>query len=71
MHIHSQADLDRANIQVAWSFADRMSAEHFEELCRVTVRQLGRERESDVRGSTFEAVGTGCTRERSDDAAGL
>ena len=47
---YSPADLDRANIQVAWSFADRMSAEHFEELCRVTVEQWRREAQADVRG---------------------
>lgn len=38
--IRTQADLDRLNIQTAWQFSHRMSAEAFEELCRVTIRQL-------------------------------
>lgn len=36
-------DLDRANIHLAWQFADRMTAEAFEELCRATVAQLHRD----------------------------
>jgi hypothetical protein len=35
-----QRALDRANICQAWQFADRMTADDFEELCRVTVAQL-------------------------------
>jgi hypothetical protein len=45
----SQADLDRANIQMAWAFAWRMTPAHFEELCRVTVEQLRRDAREDVR----------------------
>ena len=52
--IHSPADLDRANIQVAWSFADRMSAEHFEELCRVTVEQWRRDTQAEVRSAASD-----------------
>jgi hypothetical protein len=36
--ITNEADLHRANIRVAWSFAERMTSEQFEELCRVTLR---------------------------------
>lgn len=37
MEIKSQADLDHANIQVAWSMAHKMTTEQYEQLCRVTV----------------------------------
>jgi hypothetical protein len=35
--IVSQADLDRANIQVAWSMAHKMTDDQYDQLCRVTV----------------------------------
>lgn len=38
-----QHALDRANIRLAWQFADRMAADDFEELCRVTVASLHHE----------------------------
>lgn len=41
--IRSQADLERANIQLAWAFTSKMTPEHFAELCRVTVVQLRRD----------------------------
>ncbi len=37
MTVLSQADLDRANIRVAWSMASKMTSEQYDELCRVTV----------------------------------
>lgn len=40
-----QHALDRANIRLAWQFADRMAADDFEELCRVTVASLHHEAE--------------------------
>lgn len=43
MKIQSQADLDRANIQVAWSMAPKMTTEQYDQLCRVTVEQWRRE----------------------------
>ena len=43
MKIQSQADLDHANIQVAWSMAHKMTSEQYEQLCRVTVEQWRRE----------------------------
>lgn len=48
MDLRSQADLDRANIQVAWSFAKTMMPDDFDALCRVTVRQLRRDAADDV-----------------------
>ena len=44
--ILSQADLSRANIQVAWSLAATMTSAQYEQLCRVTVAQWRRERET-------------------------
>lgn len=41
--ITSQDDLDRANIQVAWSMAHRMTDAQFEALCRVSCRALREE----------------------------
>lgn len=41
-----QRALDRANIRQAWQFADRMTADDFEELCRETVAQLHHEAEA-------------------------
>ena len=49
--IRSQADLHRANIQTAWSFAWKMKPAQFEELCRVTVEQMRRDAQEDVRGA--------------------
>ena len=43
MEIKSQADLDHANIQVAWSMADKLTSEQYDQLCRVTVEQWRRE----------------------------
>lgn len=40
MDILSQADLDRANLQMAWSMARLMTDAQFEELCRVSCRAL-------------------------------
>ena len=40
--LHPQ-DLDRENIRLAWQLADRMAADDFEELCRVTVAQIHRD----------------------------
>ena len=37
MRVLSQADLNRANIQVAWSMAHKMTDDQYEQLCRVTV----------------------------------
>jgi|CXWL01.1.fsa_nt_gi hypothetical protein len=41
--ILSQTDLDRANIQVAWSMAHKMTSDQYDQLCRVTVDQWRRE----------------------------
>lgn len=38
--IRNQADLDRANIQVAWSMAHTMTDAQFAELCRVSCQAL-------------------------------
>lgn len=43
--ILSQADLNRANIQMAWSLASTMTSAQYEQLCRVTVAQWRRESE--------------------------
>jgi hypothetical protein len=56
MRIRSQADLDRANIQMAWSMAAKMTDLQLEELCRVSCRAL-HESGSEVRGSGFEGAG--------------
>ena len=45
MPIHSQADLDAANLQVAWSMAPKMTREQYTQLCRVTVQHWRREGE--------------------------
>lgn len=41
--IRSQADLDRTNIEVAWSMASKMTNDQYDQLCRVTVEQWRRE----------------------------
>lgn len=41
--IRTQTDLDRVNIQVAWSMADKLTSEQYDQLCRVTVEQWRRE----------------------------
>jgi hypothetical protein len=53
--IRSQADLDRANIAVAWTFADQMTPEDFDALCRVTVQQWRREADAESSGSVSDA----------------
>lgn len=53
----SQADLNRANIQVAWSMAHKMTDAQYEQLCRVTVASWRQESGSEVRGSGFEVAG--------------
>jgi hypothetical protein len=57
MRIRNQADLERENIRMAWSMADKMTDDQYEQLCRVTVQSWRRESESAVRGSGFEAAG--------------
>lgn len=51
--IMSEAELNRANILMAWSFVDTMTADQFAQLCRVTVEELGRVERSEW------AVGSG------------
>lgn len=41
----SEAELQRANIRVAWSFAERLTAEQFTRLCEATVQSWSDERE--------------------------
>lgn len=41
--IRSVEDLPGANILWAWRFADRMTPDQFDALCRVTMEQLRRE----------------------------
>lgn len=55
--IRSQADLDRANIQVAWSMASKMTSAQYDQLCRVTVESWRRESGAEARGSKFEVAG--------------
>ncbi|BFU90123.1 MAG: hypothetical protein NTAFB01_13100 [Nitrospira sp.] len=43
IHITSEAELHRANIEIAWSFAHRMTPDQFAELCRLTAREFRRE----------------------------
>lgn len=43
MSIRDEEDLNRANIQLAWSFAWRMTSEEYDQLCRVTVEQMRRD----------------------------
>lgn len=43
--IRSQADLDAANLQVAWSMAPMMTREQYTQLCRATVLHWQREGE--------------------------
>jgi hypothetical protein len=41
--IQSAADLRAANITQAWAFADGMTADEFEQLCRLTLEELRRD----------------------------
>lgn len=41
--IQSAADLRAANIKQAWAFADGMTADGFEQLCRLTLEELRRD----------------------------
>lgn len=41
--IQSAADLRGANIEMAWAFADEMTADEFEQLCRLTLEELRRD----------------------------
>lgn len=45
--ITSERELQRANVRVAWSFAHRMTADQFDELCRVTLAVWSAEGRSD------------------------
>ncbi|MCS6302333.1 MAG: hypothetical protein H8K07_01505 [Nitrospira sp.] len=42
-----ETELQRANLEIAWSFAHRMTSEHFAELCRVTLEHLREEPHAD------------------------
>lgn len=43
--ITTEADLQRANIMVAWSIADRMTPEHLTRLCDLTLKAWADERD--------------------------
>ncbi|MDP1860250.1 MAG: hypothetical protein Q8K82_16355 [Gemmatimonadaceae bacterium] len=49
--IRSQADLDRANIHLAWALASTMTPAHFDELCHVTLVQMRRDAGCEDAGS--------------------
>ena len=71
MEIRSQADLDRANIQVAWSMAPKMTDEQYAQLCRVTVEQWRNESEGLGLSGRSGLFGLSGQRDRTDQRAGV